>query len=144
MMKKLLKWTSVLTVLAILSSCLAMFGISADETDSGYTKSGTTYTVIFAEGLKAVAEGINGGTVGGDVTVKLENDIVFTESDEFVPIGTTAKPFNGTFDGNNKTISGLRLDNGDETYQALIGYTDENGCAVRDLTVDHLYRGRSV
>ena len=41
------------------------------------------------------------------------------------PIGTSASPFNGNFDGNRKVISGLYINRGDENYIGLFGYAGE-------------------
>lgn len=53
----------------------------------------------------------------------LENDIDLSETFNWQPIGTEKNPFGGVLDGNNKTISGLRIMRPDEKHVGLFGYT---------------------
>lgn len=52
-------------------------------------------------------------------------------------IGTNTKPFTGTFDGNNKTISGLYI-NVTTDYVGLFGYIGTNG-TVQNVTLADSY-----
>ncbi|HBC92470.1 MAG TPA: hypothetical protein DCZ10_06090, partial [Pelotomaculum sp.] len=53
----------------------------------------------------------------------------------WTPVGASANPFKGTFDGNNKAITGFDNNNTTVTaqYYGLIGYAD--GATVKDLSV---------
>jgi uncharacterized repeat protein (TIGR02543 family) len=51
----------------------------------------------------------------------------------WTPIGTSATPFTGIFDGNNKTISGLTINDPLNDYVGLFGYI--SGAEITDLTV---------
>lgn len=133
-MKKLLKLTAVLTVIALLASCFAVFSVSAGDTDPGYTIGDATYTVTTAAGLQAISTGISEGTIATDITIKLGNDIVFGESDTFTPIGTSTYKFAGTFDGNNKTISGMKIDSAEKCV-GLLSYSGGAGVLVQNLTI---------
>ncbi len=64
---------------------------------------------------------------------KLTNDIVSTG--EWAPIGSSATPFTGIFDGGGYAIKGLKINAGTSTYQGLFGKIGVGG-VVRDLTVE--------
>ena len=51
----------------------------------------------------------------------------------WAPIGTAAAAFTGTFDGNGKSIGGLRIDRPGEDYVGLFGCLD--GGEVKELTI---------
>ena len=53
--------------------------------------------------------------------LKLANNITVTAS-KWQPIGIEANPFQGTFDGNSKTISGIKV-TADYKYKGLFGWT---------------------
>ena len=69
------------------------------------------------------------------VYFKLYNDITFnnTQSNNFVPIGTSTYHFQGFFDGNGKTIRGVRISS-TEGNMALFSRLGENG-VVKNLKV---------
>jgi hypothetical protein len=70
-----------------------------------------------------------------NTTVKyyLANDIDLTEVDygNWTPVGTSSDPFQGTFDGNGHTISGLKFN--DSSYAGLFGYV--SGATIENLTI---------
>ncbi len=111
---------------------------------SWYTKGTTEYTLTEASQLAGLAELVNGKTDDfKGVTIKLANNINLNNK-QWTPIGLYSdeedttdfekKPFSGTFDGQNHTIIGLKieLDNKKSSYRALFGYV--NG-TVENLTV---------
>ena len=61
-------------------------------------------------------------------------DIELNENEEFEPIGNDDDPFNGTFDGNGHTISGLLVDKHGEDEVGLFGAVDDHGI-VKNLSV---------
>ena len=93
-------------------------------------------------------------TVDSTISARLMDDItinsgVLNENGElntgaganFTPwtlIGTNTKPFTGTFDGNNKTISGLYINASITDYVGLFGYIGTNG-TVKDVTLADSY-----
>ena len=90
----------------------------------GYTDDGNgNYTVTSAEGLKNIAELVNGGKT--DINITLDKNIDLTGK-EWTPIGTSSSSYTGTFDGGNHTISGLTVKGSDE-YAGLFGYIDKVG-----------------
>ena len=68
---------------------------------------------------------------GGSVV--LDNDIDLSGV-EWMPIGTAAKPFSGTFNGNGKTISNLKL----QTAEKVDGYGFIGVASGGDVTVQNL------
>ncbi len=61
-------------------------------------------------GLKALAQRVNNGDDMAHVLVTITEDIVLDAKEQWIPIGYSAStPFKGTFDGGNKTISGITV-----------------------------------
>ena len=101
------------------------------------------YVINSLTGFKAFAESVNNGTTYKDATVKLEADIDL-QGEPWTPIGMNAdKPakFQGTFDGQDHTISKLRVGT---SYGYADGYTAAglfgalNGTA-KNFTLDGVY-----
>lgn len=74
------------------------------------------------------------------VCFKLMADIDLTEfiadnypSDGWLPIGNSSAEFQGTFDGNGKTISGLTINRVSTDYVGFFGYISR--ATIKDLTV---------
>ena len=99
----------------------------------GYTDDGNgNYTVTSAEGLKNIAELVNGGKT--DINITLDTDLDLTGK-EWTPIGNYEKQYTGTFDGNGKTITGLTFNQPETNNVGLIGNLGENGM-VQDVKLD--------
>ena len=109
------------------------YDITLDQ-DKGYTVSedGNTYEVYNPEGLKNIAELVNSGATGINIT--LDTDLDLTDM-EWTPIGNYEKQYTGTFDGNGKTITGLTFNQSETNNVGLIGSLGENGI-VRDVKLD--------
>ena len=56
----------------------------------------------------------------------------------WTPIGTSSQPFTGTFDGNNKTISGLYFNDSAKDYVGLFGHVGA-GDTVKKVTLADSY-----
>ncbi|OUP07042.1 hypothetical protein B5F34_12330 [Mediterranea sp. An20] len=100
--------------------------------DPGYTIEGDgSYTVTTADGLKNVAKLVNeeGKT---DINITLDTDLTLTG--EWTPIGTESQPYTGTFDGKDKTITGLTVNQEGTNYVGLIGYLGSGG-KVQNVTL---------
>jgi hypothetical protein len=104
------------------------------------------YTITTAAGLAGLAEIVNNGTDSFfGKTVLLGNDIDLLGA-EWVPIGTSeASPggagvdihtFQGTFDGQDFTISNLYMNRMFTSYQALFGVI--TNAIIRDFTINNL------
>lgn len=104
--------------------------ITITVVDKGYTVDGNTYSVSNAHGLKAVAELVNSGNTGINIT--LTGAITLTG--EWTPIGTGSdNAYTGTFDGGGHTITGLTF-TGSAQYAGLFGYIGSSG-KVEDVTL---------
>ncbi|MCL2846018.1 MAG: SUMF1/EgtB/PvdO family nonheme iron enzyme [Chitinivibrionia bacterium] len=90
-----------------------------------------------AQQLRNFATQVNGGDNFSGRTITLTADIDLGGAPEWVPIGNTeARAFMGTFDGNGRTVSGVKINNlstdGNLGFFGVIGI---NGI-VRNLSVD--------
>ena len=109
--------------------------------DTGwYAADKTSFEIVDAADLLGLAMIVNGTAAGiaadtfeGD-TVKLTADIDL-QSNAWMPIGKdTWSAFNGTFDGNNKTIKGLAVTDASLEYGGLFGVT-ASAAVIKDLTI---------
>lgn len=94
------------------------------------------------EDLVAFRDAVNAGDTFKGKTVKLMKDINLSSIDNWEPIGkkwekdaTDNIVFSGTFDGNGKIISNLKVDRGTENNAGFFGvYTD---ATVKNLTINN-------
>ncbi len=106
------------------------------ETD-WYKDSYQTYFIHDDKDLAGLAHLVNNGKTFEGKTVKLVNDITINESLQWVPIGTSENPFKGTFDGSQKTISGLYYTNPIRRNIGLFGVLDS--ATVKNLLLTDAY-----
>lgn len=101
-----------------------------------------TYNIVSAAGVKSLAELVNAGDNFEGKTIVLTADANLG-GEEWMPIGNgsrdkqtyTGNAFKGTFDGNGKTISGLKITNRSGSDAAgLIGVLD--GGTVKNVTLN--------
>ena len=108
------------------------------------------YEIKTAAQLKTFRDLVNREGGNPAAHAKLMNDIDLKdvcgkdagESEEEVswePIGTSSKPYTGTFNGAGHTISGLYIDRSDTDYQGLFGRV--NGGTVQNLSVSGSVKG---
>ena len=83
--------------------------------------------------LKDLATYVNNGTLNTE-RIKLDADIDCDGKTDFEPIGNGSKQFEGTFDGNHKTISNLSIINVNSQDVGLFGYNDGT---ITDLTLSN-------
>lgn len=106
--------------------------IIADLPYNGETKS---FDAQNALGLVALVNSVNNGENDfAGFTVTLSEDIDLQGVD-FQPIGTADNKFNGTFDGQGKTISNLKISEGNEV--AVFANVGEN-VTIKDVTFENL------
>lgn len=98
-------------------------GAEANEAYS-YDINTKTITIYSGEGLKVAADVANSGDT--DINITLDNDIDLSDID-WTPIGTESRPYTGNFDGNNKTIRGLEINQSGTDNVGLIGYLGSEG-----------------
>ena len=115
-------------------------GYSVIEKDGVYTVSHDydvvdgVMQILNANGLKVFAEMVNGGNTFARMTVALAADLDLN-NEEWAPIGTSAHPFKGTFDGNGMTIRNLVVNGGQSSNQGLFGYTTDG--EIKNLTIEN-------
>ena len=104
--------------------------------DPGYTVSedGKTYTVYNAEGLKNIAELVNGGKT--DINITLDKNIDLTGK-EWTPIGNYEQQYTGTFDGGNHIITGLTVNQSGTDHVGLFGTVGKGGM-VKDVRLENV------
>ncbi len=100
------------------------------------------YEISNAAGMFWFANEVNANGVSfSGKTVKLVADIDL-DNQLWAPVGQTGQPafFKGTFDGNNKTIKNLKVDersdNASYHGSGLFGWFEGNGPVVKNLTID--------
>lgn len=131
--------------------------VGPDGTDVSISNGNTTYTVKTPCGLAWIAwvtnEGKTNTTIGEThsdyypaaagfegCTVRLAEDLSLSNAanltdDNWIPIGENfSKAFKGTFDGNDKTITGMKITATSQKYAGLFGYLYE--ATVKDLTME--------
>ena len=106
--------------------------------DPGYTittdeQGKTIYHVLNEQGLKNLAELVNNGE--HNINITLEDDITLTG--EWTPIGIDRNhQYTGTFDGGNKTITGLTV-TGSNQYAGLFGRIGSGG-TVKNVKLENV------
>ena len=94
------------------------------------------YYEIYNQGqLRWFAELVNNTPSDSEtkLNARLMKDITM-DGTEWTPIGTSNEhPFKGTFDGNSKTITGLKCTDTSAYYVGLVGYAD--GATIQNVTV---------
>ncbi|MBQ3709401.1 MAG: InlB B-repeat-containing protein [Bacteroidales bacterium] len=91
------------------------------------------YIILYASQLDLLATNVNSGNNYSGKFFKLDADITYAHTtlwndatsteNNYTAIGTSTNNFRGTFDGDNHTISGIRIYNTDDN-QGLFGYAD--------------------
>ena len=109
-----------------------------------YNRSLETYEINCAQHLNDLASHVNGGNTCAGLTFKMIADIDFEPAtawddftsieDNFVRIGQNGAPFQGTFDGDGHTISGIRNGNYLSCSNGLFGLVGSGG-TIRNVTL---------
>ena len=104
--------------------------------DTSWNEEGNAevYTMQDAADLAGLAQLVNEGNNFSGKTIKLGADIDLSGK-EWTPIGTSGKPFSGTFDGNEKTISNLSINTPKKSNVGLFGYTADG--EVKNFTLQN-------
>ena len=101
--------------------------------DKGFTIDGQgNYNVYSEAGLKAWAEALQDNN---SLNIILTDDITLTPPAEGESNWSPKWGYEGVFDGNGKTITGLTIEYGTATYAGLFGTLGENG-TVKNLTLN--------
>ena len=89
------------------------------------------YQITNERDLRWFAQAVNGGK--RSIKARLMNDITVDKNTQWTPIGTNDNRFKGTFDGNGKTITGLKCTDTSKNYVGLVGFADD--ATIQDVTV---------
>lgn len=110
------------------------YQINIEEHDGSATN---PYIIYNNEDLAAFSYEVNNGNNFWDKTIKLTGDLDLSEH-FWVPIGFWTKSFEGTFNGNNKKISGVKIgtaSNPDSGTECLGLFGSTVGATVKSLGV---------
>ncbi len=124
-----------------------------DNQPAEYNETDDSYEIANAGQLYWFAEKVNGGEytlnakLVADVT---DNEVVLNENGnlvenadelrQWVPMGSSENAYNGTFDGNSNTISGLFAD---LRYMGLFSQVGENGIVKNVGIIGSMFKGSS-
>ena len=110
------------------------------------------YEISNANELYAFAAAVNGGNtaINGELTanitvntgVLVDGELANDTSDfrEWTPIGNSNNKYTGTFNGNDRTVSGLYFNNSSTKYVGLFGYVS-GGTVQKVGVVDSYFKG---
>ena len=117
------------------------------QPSKGDGKKDSPYIITKAEELAWFRDQVNGGNK--KICAKIADNVEVIDLKNFchaadaskkideqswVPIGNSNKPYQGTFDGNGKTITNLYI-NAEQKYMGLFGYTYEG--TIKNLTFEY-------
>ncbi|MDE7256620.1 MAG: hypothetical protein K2N50_01510, partial [Clostridia bacterium] len=129
---------SALFVLAGLGAFLAPLVKINSVALAGSGTEASPYLISSANDLKTFRDSVNSGTTYEGKFVKLTSSIDLKYA-TFTPVGsTTEKPFKGTFDGDNHTISGLYVatTNANANNYAVGLFGNINNATVKNLIIE--------
>jgi len=112
-------------ILSFVSLLCAAQGVRADD-----------IIITTTDELNAIATAVNSGTDYSGTTIKLANDLDYTDK-TYTPIGSVSAygyPFKGVFDGQGHTISGVSLSGGNR--KALFNHVRGTG-TIKNLTLSN-------
>ncbi len=96
---------------------------------SGSGTSSSPYLIKTEADLRTLATNVKSGKTYSGTYFKLYNDITLTS--DWTPIGTASYKFRGTFDGNGKTISGMKATG---SYVGLFAYIG-SGATIKNVSL---------
>ena len=118
---------------AQLASGAATLSVDTAAALEGSGTEESPYLIYTAAQLGAFRDKVNNDGEAG-AWARLMNSVTLTGS--WMPIGTAAKPYTGTFDGNGRAIDGLNVNlvSGSDNGAGLFGAAGE-GAVIKDLTI---------
>ena len=132
------------------------YNIRAVALSDFYSPGNNTYEIATTTDLDLLAGYVNFGNNCQGLTFKQTANITFTHSDDwnnssstennYTAIGTEGNPFQGTYDGQNHTISGIRIykggDSNSDGRQGIFGVVSTDGTVKRVNLADARITGR--
>ena len=110
-------------------------------TDIKLTQTDGVYQINSADEMKILSDAVNNGYDTKDKSFKLTSNVSLSSADGFAPIGKESNSFNGTFDGNEKTVA-LDLDLSTSFGVGLFGYCG-SGSVIKNVTTTGTVKGTS-
>jgi len=108
------------------------FSVGAQTFSGGDGSEATPYLIKTVADMKELSTVVLGGNNLAGKYVRLDNDITYGTGDVAAVVGDKTKKFNGTFDGNNHSISGFKLNGA--ANQAIFAYTTSDA-TIKNLKV---------
>ena len=132
----------------------AIIDLYAQWTTIPWTGSGDSeedpYVIMYPSQLDLLASNVSGGNTYEGKYFKLGDDITYNyeglgaNESNYTPIGTGGYAFHGTFDGNNKTISGIRIyttyTTGD--YKGVFKFVGSNGTVKNVVLANSIFKAK--
>ncbi len=113
--------------------------------DAGYDNVGGTWEIYNAKGLHAFRDEVNNGDIDLNATLVCDIYLLGDVNNQWTPIaendGSASyyySNYDGTFNGDNYTISGIYIDNNTMEGAGLFGYIGDNGI-VKNVHVTDSY-----
>jgi hypothetical protein len=123
--------TKVFSLSSLLLCSLILVGCESSDDDAACDTSSVQQPTI---GICTADQFYNATRNNPSGEYKLLADIDLSGYPNWTPIGDETSPFNGTLDGNGKTISSLKFKNTNNArYTGLFGYID--GAQIKNLSV---------
>ena len=119
-------------------------GYDGEFDNEGYFVEDGKVIVESANGLVTIADAIADGTLPSNTDIVLDGDIDLSELaaltraavvSNWTPVGTSEKPYTGTFDGKGYTIKNLVIDGGSQSNIGFFGVT-MNG-EIKNVTFEN-------
>ncbi len=139
-MKKML---SLLIAMVMALGLMTTTAFAAEGTISGEGTAENPYLIEDLADLKAFRDSVNAGNSYAGKYIKLVNSIDLN-NEEWTPIGSSSKKFEGYFDGNNKTVSNLKVSDSSADHAGFFGYIKGSGMSdsttpsVKDLSLTNV------
>lgn len=118
------------------SSAPVTLNVSTQALDQGDGTAANPYQIATADDLKAFRDKVNGGAT--TACAILTANITLDKSETWTPIGSSSKnQYNGTFDGQGHTISGLNVNETGSNEAGLFGDTAQSNTSpvIKNLTI---------
>ena len=110
---------------------------------SGSGTGNDPFLIATTDDLIQLSNRVNGGEDYDGRYFLLVNDLVFDgTANNFTAIGNNTHRFNGTFDGNHHSISGINI-NASQNFQGLFGVVGQNGTVKGVTLLDCAIRGNA-
>lgn len=117
------------------SSAPVTLNVSTQALDQGDGTAANPYQIATADDLKAFRDRVNNGET--TLNAILTADIALNKSETWTPIGSSRNKYNGTFDGQGHTISGLNVNEAGSNEAGLFGDTAQSNTSpvIKNLTI---------